>query len=386
MLFRLLKSALGRRRHRAAPATRKADVAAKQKGSAAAADEQLSQLDLLSRLASLASGQEVRITGKQAPGGSGARGAENEIPIDQIVSRAAALRAKHLPATIETRVKAFENAFTRAARQGIGVDVFVFHADMPAKTKIDYVDAKFVPEDFDYFDILRRFIEHVRRHCAGATITLVTARGARYSALAAPDVALVELDLDTTRPMYERATALLAYARSAAFARNTVCLDADALVNRRLDDVFSLDFDIGLTYREGPRLMPANEGVIFLCARRPDVVRRFLECRLATYTAVAADPFITGYYSDVKRWRGGQLSLNALVHDLRPYSPYRRSESEGAGLRFFPCDTFNFSGGEGEAASSVDHLDERFVVHFKGSRKYAFNFAAKAERSPGAAG
>ncbi len=382
MLMQLLKSLLARRRRHAVPQEKTTAPPAP----APAPDGEVSQLDLLSRLASLASGQDVRITGKQAPGGSGTRAAQTEVPIAQIIARAAALRSTRLEPAIEARVLAFERAFKRVALQDAGVDVFVYHADMPAKTNIDYVDATFVPEDFDYFDILRRFIERIRTHCAGATITLVTASGARYRALAAADVAVVELDLDTTCPMYERATALLAYARSRAFARNTVCLDADALVNRRLDDVFSLGFDVGITFREGPRLMPANEGVLFLCARRPDAVRRFLECRLATYTAVAADPFITGYYGDVKRWRGGQLSLNALVHDLRPYSPYWPAEAAGARLRFLPCDTFNFSGGEGEAASSVEQLDERFVVHYKGSRKYAFVFAARAERSSGAAG
>jgi len=81
--------------------------------------------------------------------------------------------------------------------------------------------------------------------------------------------------------------------------------------------------------------------------------------------------------SSSRRW--------ALVHELRPYSPYAECEAAGARIRFLPCDTFNFSGGEGEDASSLERLDERYVVHFKGPRKYAFALAAQAERARGEA-
>jgi|GEM_PF-901860 len=384
MLLRLLKSAFAR-----VPRPR---AAAMMPGGGAAAppaappgSDSLSQLDLLSRLASLASGQPLQVTGKEAPGASRTRSTEAELPIERIIAHAAGLRRARLEASTEARVAGYARAFAQAARATGALNAFVFHADLPAGIAIDTVDAKLVPQHFDYLDILRRCIERVQRHCPGSMVTLVTAAGARQRALAAPDVAVVELELDAARPMYERACALLAYARSPAFSRDTVFLDADALVNRPLEAVFDLDFDIGLTYRDGPRLMPANEGVMFLAARRPQAVRDFLEARLATYDALAADAFIAGYYGDVKRWRGGQLSLNALLHGLRPYSPYAPRSAAGARLRFLPCDTFNFSGGEGEAASSLERLDERYVVHFKGSRKYAFALATQAERAHGAA-
>jgi len=384
MLFKLLKSALARRPPRAADSASPA-APSTPASPQTAAGATISNLDLLSRLASLASGQALQVTGKEAPSDAGTEAARAELPIERIVAHAAALRRETLEAQTAARVASFLPAFADAARDAQGLNVFLFHVDMPAGATIDYVDARLVPQHFDYLDILRRCIARVHDHCPGATVFLATAQGARHRALAAPQIKVVELPLDPARPMYERACALLAYLRSPAFARDTVFLDADALVNRPLEAVFEIGFDIGLTYRDGPRLMPANEGVIFLGARRPQAVRRFFEVRLATYDAIAADAFIGGYYGDVKRWRGGQLSLNAMVHAAQPFSPYAPSEAAGAQLRFLPCDTFNFSGGEGEAASSLERLDERFVVHFKGLRKYAFAFAAKAERAPGAA-
>jgi len=392
MLLRLLKSAFSRRGPQAAatPSGPPASAPASPNAAATPAGAAISKLDLLSRLASLASGQPLQVTGKEAPGESGGSGgaSQAELPIERIIAHAAGLRSGTLGAGTAARVASYARAFGAAAQGtpvAAGLNVFVFHADMPAGAAIDYVDAKLVPQHFDYLDILRRCLERVRSHCPGATVTLVTASGGRQRALAADDVKVVELALDASQPMYERACALLAYVRSPAFARDTVFLDADALVNRALEPIFELGFDIGITYRDGPRLMPANEGVIFLCARRPQAVERFLETRLATYDAIAADAFIGGYYGDVRRWRGGQLSINALVHELRPYSPYAECEAAGARIRFLPCDTFNFSGGEGEDASSLERLDERYVVHFKGPRKYAFALAAQAERARGEA-
>ena len=388
MLLRLLKSILRPRAPAAAGAeAQRAALQAETRGIRPPAG--VKNPELYSRLASLASGRSVQVPGVQrdsAPsrgeaGGDAEGLAPDYDPVREMITHAAGLRREQLAPALEARVNAHAEAFSAVARPARGINVFVYHVDMPQDVVLNYVDVKLHPGHFDYLDILRRFVERIRRHCPGAMVYLATAGGARHGALAADDVAVAELELDATRPMYERATALLGYLRSAAFARDTVFLDADALVNRPLDDVFELGFDVGLTYRELVRLMPVNEGVIFLCARRPERVRRFFETRLATYDALAVDARITGFYGDIKRWRGGQLSLNALAQDLRPYSPYRLDETAGARLRFLPCDTFNFAGGEGEAASASERLDERFVVHFKGMRKYAFVYAAEAERA-----
>jgi hypothetical protein len=378
MLARLLKELLSRRARQTRAAPPSAPPSA-----AAPASPGGSRLALLSRLASLASGRDLEVTGKEAIVPPTDPRLSAELPVAEIIARAAALAADSLEPATEARVARHAATFERAARPGAGLAVFVFHADLPAGERIDYVDARFTPGDFDYLDILRRCIGRARQHCPGATVYLATAAGSRYVALAAPDVVVVELELEVSRPMYERAAALAGYARSAAFCRDTVFLDGDALVNRPLGEVFGLGFDLGLTYREGERLMPVNEGVMFLAARNPAAVRHFLERRLATYDRVAADPFITGYYGDMRRWRGGQLSLNALVSGLRPYSPYRVDAAAGVALRFLPCDTFNFAGGEGEAPDSIERLAERYVVHFKGPRKYAFRFAAMAESRTG---
>jgi hypothetical protein len=335
---------------------------------------------MLSRLASFASGSELTVSGKEAP--LDAAPSPAELPIAEIVAHAAELATAGdaLAEGTRERVAAYAERFAAAARPAQGINVFVYHVDLPAGAGIDYIDAKLSPGEFDYLDIMARFAARVRTHCPRATVYLVTSPGARYRALAAPDVCVVELPVHPAQPMYERACALLAYAESPAFGRNTVFLDSDAFVNRSLDPVFSLGFDVALTYREGPRLMPVNEGAMFFAASRPEAVRGFLRRRMQIYDRLLGDAFVSRYYGDLRRWRGGQLSLNALAHPLFPCSPYRKWEVAGARVRLLPCDTYNFTAGEGEAPSSLDRLDERHVVHFKGQRKYALVLAAKAER------
>jgi hypothetical protein len=372
VLVRLLRNLLARR------SSRRPAPQSSRPPPAAAASRAGSQLALLSSLASLASGQPLQVTGKEAPAAALDTSAA-ELPVERIIAHAAALaRGALAPGTL-ARVERYAAAYDAAARRGAPLNAFLFHADLPPGERIEYVDARLAPHEFDYLDILRRCIDRVRSHCPGARIYLTTSPGSRYRALDAPDVSVVELPLAAAEPMFERACALLAYAGSAAFDADTLFLDSDALVNRPIAPVFGLGFDIGLTYRQGERLMPVNEGVIFLGAREPAAVRRFLEHRLAVYEQIAADSFIRGYYQDVRRWRGGQLSLNALAAPCAPFGPYRPATLAGARVRFLPGDTFNFAGGEGEDPGAIERLAERFVVHFKGSRKHAFGFAARAE-------
>lgn len=361
MLGTLLKT-LWSRRKRPAPAAKPAA-------------SHPSQLAVLSRLASVVAQQDLQITGKEAAA-ERAQDARAELPILQLIARGHHLVSDELAPASAERVERFTVPFSRAACES-ETSVFVFHVDLPPGAAIDYVDARFRPADFDYQQILASFIARLRAHLNRPAVYLVTSEGARYRALAAPDVRVVELPIDGSQPMYDRATALLAYARSRAFAADTACLDSDALVNRPLAGIFELGFDVGLTYRDAERLMPVNEGAMFIRPQRPGAAAAFLQRRLATYDRIAQDPMITGYYGDLRRWRGGQLSLNALVYEALPCSPYRAWEAAHARVRFLPCDTFNFAVAEGEAASSLERLDECYVIHYKGWRKHAFGFAAR---------
>lgn len=88
-----------------------------------------------------------------------------------------------------------------------------------------------------------------------------------------PQSHIVHLTDATTEPMdvdeVWRAVKLddLAYERVRMFsgmdATPTVVLDADTLICRPLDDVWSNEFDVALTWRPNQPAMPYNSGVIF---------------------------------------------------------------------------------------------------------------------------
>lgn len=297
-----------------------------------------------------------------------------EIPneaLAAVLERARALVTREPSDETTRKVDAFAACIRACVPSHDGPLAFVFHADLPQDASIDYVDAKLNVHDFDYLDILRRFAKHAQEHCPGLLPVLATSAGARYRALSGEGFAVVELPLDLRFPMYERAVAVSAFLRSSAFRGDTAFLDSDAFVNRPLAEVFDLGFDLAFTYRQFSNMMPVNEGVFFASPRRAEAVERFMRARLATYERIAADPAVTAYYGDVRRWRGGQLSLNAVCAEHRPYSPFRVCHQDGLRLRFLPCDTFNFALGDGEALSSSARLGERYVMHYKGPRKYA---------------
>jgi hypothetical protein len=303
--------------------------------------------------------------------------------IEDLIARAALLTGTPLAAASAALAQRFAAAFDRAGARGRPANLFVYHVDLPAGTRLDYPDVAMDVARFDHRAVLEHFLERKRRFMPQAQVFLATSAGSPLRALAAEDVSVVELEADPAWPMYHRALAMHGYALSSAFDADTAFLDSDAFLNRALDQVFALDFDVALTYRADPGLMPVNEGVIFARAARPDAVRDFFARFVATYDAVAVDEAITAYYGDVRRWRGGQLSLNALAAPLAPFSPYRRDTIGGATLRLLPCDTFNYSWDDTGAV----RLADRVIVHLKGARKdslAALRAALEAPREPDA--
>lgn len=282
------------------------------------------------------------------------------------------------PATHE-RVAGFAALFDAVGVRGAAANLFVYHAELPPGERIEYPDVTMDVQRFDHAAVLEHLIERKRRYVPGAHLILATAPGSVLRRLAAEDVSVVELPVELEHPMYMRALAMLAYVKSSAFDANTAFLDSDALPNGPLDPVFALRFDVALTYRSDLGLMPVNEGVIF--AR--GAVEWFFAQVVTMYDVVAADPLVTGHYGNVRRWRGGQLSLNAVVHRFAPFSPYRRERLGETTLRFLPCDSFNYSWDYARHPDAAEFAG-RTIIHLKGGRKDALEVlrAAMAPANP----
>ena len=75
-------------------------------------------------------------------------------------------------------------------------------------------------------------------------------------------VFVVRLNVNQTQPMFERVFLWLPV-KSQSFVSPVVFLDIDAFLIRPVSELFSSDFDVGLTHRHIVGQMPINEGVVF---------------------------------------------------------------------------------------------------------------------------
>ncbi len=294
----------------------------------------------------------------------------------ELMSRVRTLGSFAPCAIAESAIRRYSPAFDAAAgaEKPAGINFFVFHVDVPASHRtIEYVDVKHDHWEFDYKALANHFIwASLNFHCH-ARIFYVTNESAVVP-FSHPGVTVVRLPVDARAPMYERVRAMAAYVHSRAFSANTVFLDSDAYPNGALNGVFERDFDVGVTYRTTPGFMPLNEGVIFCARRRIAAARKFFSAYLATYEILKTDPVIRDYYGDIDRWRGGQLSLNAvgLPPDLSRPQIFER---EGIRISSLPCNKFNYW-----VTKPIDlrqpTWDSKLVLHLKGDSKHLIGHVA----------
>jgi len=252
------------------------------------------------------------------------------------------------------------------------LNIFVYHTDMKGASKLQYKDVALDLGSYDYTLVLRYFINAVNRWQPNAKIFLVTDANSDLFGQFKDEVFTIGLNVSIEQPMYERTRAMCAYVYSNAFNANTLFLDSDAFLNSTLDEVLESEFDIAITTRDTPGLMPVNEGVIVANANNKDRVRNFFRRYVATYDKLADDSSIANYYENIKKWRGGQLTLNAISYGAFPYSPYRIIDTDGSSIKVLPCDPYNYSWEYSEKIDAQE-ISRKKVIHVKGGRKSSLN-------------
>lgn len=237
--------------------------------------------------------------------------------------------------------------------------IFLFNCEIPLEKKlIEYVDVKFDQGNYDYHAVINLCIDYHLEKFPDLEIVLVTDGGYKRSQ-PHPRILAVDLEIDGAAPMYERVFAMASFVRSKLFNAPTVFLDTDAILAKPAGYVFQTKFDVAVTTREVPGLMPVNEGVIFACPGKGAL--QFFNAYVMTYEALTENSTIRDIYGDVKRWRGGQLSLNVVTRSLLSLANAPR-------IACLPCDYFNRTLESGEVVSPAEFI-RIAVFHFKGGRK-----------------
>lgn len=294
----------------------------------------------------------------------------NKPPAGVVVKYASFLVETRPAKTTRKRRDALRARFDALGPAPGGVpDVFVFHAQIRSVDKVEYRDTRYDPVRDDYGRTLATFIGCVRDALPGARVILASDAETPFDAGDIDGAHLVRLPIDANAPMYERVVAMNAFVHSRAFAAPVLFLDSDAFVNRPLGETFGLRFDVAVTVRSPLLgLMPLNEGVILAKAERPAAIRGFFDRYLATYDRLCGDATIREYYGDIRRWRGGQLALNAVCAGAAPFNSRDIVDCGGAMVRGLPCIHFNHSCEHGKDLTSQD-VAQAYVVHLKGVRK-----------------
>lgn len=224
--------------------------------------------------------------------------------------------------------------------------------------KIDHTKIK-------HLELVRWAIKAIQETCPDAEVIVCTDNNfAETIADLKPTILIPHVE--KKRPMYYRTRTYNTIIQNRWLEGCTVFLDSDAIVLRDLRYLpKQLNFKVGVTARFAPNLMPINEGVIITDSRTQECIDFFAHY-MGTYQLVKEDETIkkiTG--NDLMRWRGGQLSLNAIC----PGSKMLSNKDSSSWLKILPCNVYNYavrSKAEVDPLKSKNHV---YVAHIKGKAK-----------------
>jgi hypothetical protein len=215
-------------------------------------------------------------------------------------------------------------------------------------------------ERVDYMAVLASAVAASRRALTDCAVIVLTDE---RSDVSGRDVRIVRVPANPAEMMYTRMRAYRALVQSGCLTGPTLFLDTDVILNRNFAKLFDGGFDIGLTYRDD-LAMPFNEGVILAAKGNAPQTLQFFSESLALYERIATLPSVRSRYNfNVKKWRGGQLSLGALLGWYRPAANIQTVELRGVRYRLFPCDGYNYAVQDGD---SRETLASKWALHFKG--------------------
>lgn len=271
---------------------------------------------------------------------------------------------------LQQEVSQFASIFDKIGVSCTPLTFFIFHVDLPRENQvISYCDVHHDHGLFDYRALIDQLVWSIRTFNGNARILFVTNEGNAFPDIGG--VTVVRLPLKPAEIMFERVKAMTAFTQSTAFSNNTVFLDSDAFPNRDLRPVFASTFNVCVTYRTRPGFMPINEGVLFVSAKKEEMARAFFDAYLGTYETLIRDYAVKQYYGDIKRWRGGQLSLSAISPQPPIGGRGQVSIINGIKILAMPCTTHNFTPLR-PASRRGTCLDDKYVLHLKGDKKRFF--------------
>jgi len=255
------------------------------------------------------------------------------------------------------------------------LNVVIFHVNIPNDvSQVTTPDIKNLDHaSIDYETLVKLNIEISLKSNPRSRVFLLTDNEFCSHLKPHARLAIHRIRVNSREPMFERVMAMLTYSRSRLFDQPTVFLDSDAFLLRPVHNLFANAFDIGLTHRNILGQMPVNEGVIFSNNINITGVRAFFEAYLSSYLALENCQDLSKIYTNIRRWRGGQLAINSVANGGQVYRSGLTNRHElGARIVVLPCAKYNLS------QIDEDEVDSRLanrvaILHLKGPRKSWIN-------------
>ena len=285
-----------------------------------------------------------------------------------ILTRARQLASEHKQELIENGRNS--TLTIRGKLRGDAPITFVIY-HVPFEAKADQAIGSFdVPvidhSKINHVALVRQTIKAILRTHPQAEIVLCTDEtfGAKIQDLG---ISLVYPQVDRRRPMYYRAKTYNTLVQSGKLHGNVVFLDSDAIVLKPMGDLpESIGFDVAVTQRFAPNLMPINEGVIIAKESTQSCINFFAHY-MGTYDLIKDDAIIQKVCgNDLMRWRGGQLSLNAMLAGGKMKNQMSSQELE---IKILDCRLFNHPVSSMTEAERLHRSGIVYIAHIKGKAK-----------------
>lgn len=278
--------------------------------------------------------------------------------------RSIALR-KEYKKFVQTRANLFNDILSFAS-----VNIVIFHVKVPSHaSKINTPDIRGGDHSaVDYDSLLKLNTKIARWSHPDANILIFTDLESFEDLAENEKLRVIRIEAKGEEPMFERVVTMAAYVNSKLFTAPTIFLDIDAFLIRPISDIFFEDFDVGLTHRQIVGQMSINEGVIFANNKNFENVRKFFDSYLASYVAAEESSEVAKIYKNIRRWRGGQLAINAAAGGYQFYTTSTIKTEYDTKIAYLPCSKYNLSQ-ISENEVNKDLRQRCCVLHLKGNRK-----------------
>jgi hypothetical protein len=231
--------------------------------------------------------------------------------------------------------------------------------------------------------LLELCIKSIQKNSPSSIVKLITNAETANKWILPEIEVVIDQDIKTDELMYSRTKSYFKYVKNKIDKDERIpiaFLDIDILVTKDFSEVYNEYFDLGVTYRiddnlsldsdgihNNTQVSPINGGVLFLNSSNECLT--FIDEWLHVFENLSKNNKIKNkFVENIKKWGGDQYALMNILGKYLHSHGGRTLNYKGIKVKFFPCDTYNYSPSIGKKIDR-DLIKKIYVLHMKGPRK-----------------